>query len=425
VLQENEENAHRRLSACVPFCLAAAADQVPAVSIEYGLRMSIIAQCFKVPSFLGEDKPFNYHLLLSKYIFCFYYSSLQMDQSIIKQRLLKALIAVSIATAVGTFGFYFISGGTTPIGDCLYMTITTLATVGYGEVIPMTPLSRAFACFLIVFGVGTLLYFASTVVALWVELDMSKVRRRRKMEKTISQLSNHIIVCGVGTTGGHVVRELIATKTPFVMIDTNEAKLEEMHTVAAQLGKRALGIVGDATEDKVLEDAGISRARGLVAALRNDKDNLYLILSARYTNPKLRIVSRATEEDAAPKIMRAGADRVISPNLIGGLRIASEMLRPEVVEFLDMMMRDMDKNTRIEQVTLPPGSPLSGMKLANTNIRKSTDVLVIAVRDKNRKYTYNPGPDTVLSEEATLIVLGAADSVIRLRESIVGRNNVV
>ena len=344
-----------------------------------------------------------------------------MEQNI-KKRIIKALSALLTAVTVGTIGFWIIEGGEVSIGDCLYMTIITLSTVGYGEVIPMTPLGRGFASFLIIFGMGTLLYFASTVVAFWVELDMTKVRRRRKMQKTISQLEDHIIVCGVGATGGHVVREFIATKTPFVMIDTDKERLERLHAVSVEQGCEALSVAGDATDDRVLHKAGIEKARGLVAALRNDKDNIYIVLSARHVNPKLRIIARAMEKDAPPKILRAGADQVVSPNLIGGLRIASEMLRPEVVEFLDMMMRDMDKNTRIEQVPLPPDSPLEGKKLSDTNIRKSTDVLVIALRDKYGKYTYNPGPDTVLAREATLIVLGAADSVIRLRESILGKS---
>lgn len=330
-------------------------------------------------------------------------------------RMIKALSALLIAITVGTIGFWIVEGGEVSIGDCLYMTIITLSTAGYGEVIPMTAMGRGFASFLIIFGMGTLLYFASTAVAFWVELDMTEVRRRKKMQTTIGELEDHIVVCGVGTTSSHVVRELLATKMPFVMIDTDEAQLERLHAVAQDLGEDALSVTGDATDDRVLDKAGIERARGLVAALRNDRDNIYIVLSARFTNPKLRIIARATEKDAPPKILRAGADQVVSPNLIGGLRIAFEMLRPEVVEFLDMMMRDMDKNTRIEQVSLPPDSPLEGRKLSDTNIRKSTEVLVIAIRDKRGKYVYNPGPNTVLSREATLIVLGSADSVIRLR----------
>jgi voltage-gated potassium channel len=344
-------------------------------------------------------------------------------EAFLKHRVFKALVALLIAVTVGTVGFWIIESGKASWGDCLYMTIITLSTVGYGEIVPLNPVGRAFASLLIIFGMGTLLYFASTVVALWVELDMGRVRRRRKMDKTISQLSDHIIVCGIGTTGGHVVRELVATKTPCVMIDSDEEQLKLLSAIVSERGQSALYVVGDATDDRVLAEAGIERARGLVAALRNDKDNIYIILSARQTNPKLRIIARAMEKDAPPKILRAGADQVVSPNFIGGMRIASEMIRPEVVEFLDMMMRDMDKNTRIEQISLPPGSPLTGKKLMETNIRKTTDVLVIAIRDTEGKYIYNPGPDAVLSAEATLIVLGDVDSVIRLRKSVRGKTD--
>lgn len=355
--------------------------------------------------------------MLSRDDVYFYYIRSIMERQP-NNRIVRALTALLAAITVGTFGFWVIEGGNVSFWDCLYMTIITLSTVGYGEVIPMTAAGRAFASFLIVFGMGTLLYFASTIVAIWVDLDMARVRRRKKMEKIISQLTDHIIVCGAGTTGGYVVKELVATKTPFVMIERDEARIETLVSYCRDNGVEPLYIVGDATDDKVLEQAGVARAKGLVAALRSDKDNIYIILGARHHNPKMRIVARAMEIDAPEKMVRAGASQVVSPNLIGGLRIASEMIRPEVVEFLDTMMRDMDQNTRFEQVTLPDNSPLAGLELRNTNIRKSTDVLVIAVKEKDGTYLYNPGPSTVLSENATLVVLGAAESVARLRTSI-------
>jgi voltage-gated potassium channel len=340
-----------------------------------------------------------------------------MDRSLI-QRVVKALAVVVIATSIGTMGFWIISGGDISLGDCLYMTIITLSTVGYGEVIPMTPGMRAFACFLIIFGMGSLIYFGSTVIAFWIELDMQNVRRRKRMQKTIDQLTDHIIVCGVGTTGTHVVRELLAARTPFVMIENREERIEELKERVEHDGQNFLYITGDATEDRILNEAGMKRAYGLVAALPSDKDNLYIILSAKQANPNLRIISRATEKDAPSKMLHAGANKVVSPNYIGGLRIAAEMLRPQVVEFLDMMLRDQDQKARIEQITLPLDSPLMGKRLSDTNIRKATDVLVIAIREKDGKYIFNPGPSALLSENATLIVLGSVDSIIRLRKSI-------
>jgi voltage-gated potassium channel len=345
----------------------------------------------------------------------------------INHRVMRALGAVIIAVTVGTVGFWLILDGRASLGDCLYMTIITLSTVGYGEVIPMTMGARFFASFLIIFGMGSLIYFGSTMVAFFIELDLQQVRRRKRMQKTINDLENHVIVCGVGTTGVRVVHELISARRPFVMIESSEERLEELKRIFKLDGDetKAPFVLGDSTDDRVLHEAGIERASGLVAALPSDKDNLYIILSARQINPKLRIVARAIERDAPPKMVHAGADRVVSPNLIGGLRIASEMLRPQVVEFLDQMIRDPNQNTRIEQVVLPEQSSLVGKRLVDTNIRKATDVLVIAIRDKAGVYTYNPGPETVLTEEAILIVLGSMESIFRLRESVAGKSHSV
>lgn len=332
--------------------------------------------------------------------------------------MLKALSAVGIAVTVGTVGFWIIEGGEAALIDCFYMTIITLSTVGYGEVIPLDMAGRIFASVLIILGMGSLIYFGSTVIAFWVEFDLQRVRRRKRMQKTIDQLKDHIIVCGVGVTGARVVRELVETKTAFVMIDINNDKLTHVRDMHVETYGPIPFIHGDATQDLVLQQAGIERASGVVAALRSDKDNLYLILSARQLNPALRIVARAMEKDAPPKMLRAGADRVVAPNLLGGMRLASEMIRPDVVEFLDVMLRDREQNTRIEQVSLPEGSPLVGRKLSDTKIRKNTEVLVIALRDNSGAFIYNPGPETVLTEGATLVVLGARDSVIKLRSSL-------
>ena len=342
-----------------------------------------------------------------------------MDNNI-SNRVVKALIAVVTAMTIGTAGFWFIGEGAYSFGDCLYMTIITLSTVGYGEVIPLGSAGRMFTSVLILFGMGSIIYFGSTIIAVWVEIDLQQSRKRKKMQKAIDNLKDHVIICGVGTTGAHVVRELLDTKTPFVVIDISLERIQEVRqSLEGMVGAdRFLFVHGDSTEDRQLELAGIKRAAGLVAALRNDKDNLYLVLSARQFNPGLRLVARATEEEAPKKMIRAGADRVVSPNLIGGMRIASEVVRPQVVEFLDQMLRDKDQNIRIEQVELRRGSPLVNKKLSETKIRKSTDVLVIAIRDRDGGYTYNPGPEAVLQEESTLIVLGNTDSVIQLRNSL-------
>ena len=236
------------------------------------------------------------------------------------------------------------------------------------------------------------------------------------MQKTIDNLSGHIIVCGLGTTGTHVVSEFMATKTPFVVIETNECRIREFEADNRHNGG-LLYVHGDATEDRTLNRAGIENASGLVAATPSDKDNLYLTLSARQLNPNLRIIARVTEPDARPKMLRAGADQVVSPNYIGGMRIASEMIRPQVVEFLDMMLRDKERNFRIEQVHLHSGSPLLDMRLSDAKIREKADVLIIAVRGEKGNYDYSPGPDTMLKKDTILIVLGAQKEVARLRKT--------
>ena len=337
------------------------------------------------------------------------------------KRVMKATSAVLIAITVGTIGFKLLATNEASLFDCFYMTIITLSTVGYAEVVSLNTAGHLFASVLIVMGMGALIYFGSTIVALWVETDLQQVRRRKKMQKDIDALRGHVIVCGCGTTGSRVVEELMDTQTPFVVLDSNPEAINAMvQSYAAAQNKKGLPlhINGDATEDKILFQAGIERASGLVAALRSDKDNLYLIFSSRQLNPDLRIVARAMEKDAPPKMIRAGANRVVAPNILGGLRIASEMIRPDVTEFLDIMLREKEQNHRIEQVTLPVNSPLIGRKLSDSRIRKATDILVIAIRNSDGTFEYNPGPDTVLREETTLVVLGAMESILKLRKSL-------
>ncbi|MBK6574660.1 MAG: NAD-binding protein [Sandaracinaceae bacterium] len=229
--------------------------------------------------------------------------------------------------------------------------------------------ARLITLALIVAGSGTLLYFISNLTALIVEGDLQGLLRRRRMERAIEHLQNHVIVCGIGTTGRHIVRELSTAGTRFVVVDTNRERIEEM---VEHMDGELLYILGDATDDAVMERAGITQCHGIIAALSDDRSNLFVTISARALNKTARIVAKAVEASTERKLYRAGADSVVSPNYIGGMRLANEMIRPKTVEFLDRILQDRDGNQlRIEEIAIPEGSSIFGRTLSQTRIRNT------------------------------------------------------
>ncbi len=335
-----------------------------------------------------------------------------------RRRLTLASIALLIVIAAGTIGYFYLGEGRWSVSDCLYMTVITLTTVGFGEVLAEfhhVPHVREFTMVLILFGMGSFLYFASTLTAFIIEGELRTALREKRMRKRISKLEDHVIVCGAGTTGRHVIEELIATRTPVVAIDLDPDCLE---AIATAHPKANYGyVVGDATNDNILAQAHPETARGFVAAMHNDKDNLYLVVSARQLRPSARIVARGAELQVLDKLKKAGADTVVSPNFIGGMRIVSEMIRPHVVRFLDNMLRDDKDTIRIEEVSVPEGSGLSGCTLAQANLRKSINILVLAIeRVEGGEYIYNPSGETKIESGMTLVVLGSLGHVAELRE---------
>lgn len=329
------------------------------------------------------------------------------------------LVLLVITVVAGTAGFYLMGRGQWSVERCLYMTVITISTVGYSEVIPVSQIShgRIFVILLILFGMGSVVYFGSSIVALVIEKDISKYWREKKMLKEISKLRNHVIVCGAGTVGKQVIMELIVTRTPFVVIERDESKIDEIRKEFNF--KNPLYVIGDATDDEVLMEAGIENARGIVVALPSDKDSLIVTVTARQISRDLRIVSRCHEPSVVQRIIKAGANSVVSPNIIGGMRLASEMIRPRVVEFLDLMLRDKDRNLRIEEAKIPDDSDLIGKRLQDTWIRKITSLLVIAVKDTVKgRYIYNPGPDFQIETGTTLILLGTSDDVYTFKKRL-------
>ena len=334
------------------------------------------------------------------------------------RRLLAALAVLHTLVFAGSAGFWMLGQGRWGFMDCMFMTVITLSTVGFGELNHMSevPGARALTVGLIVSGVGVLAYVQGNLTAILVEGAIGNAWRRNRMRKQIAEQSGHIVVAGCGATGKHVIEELIATRTPFVVIDSDIGHLERVS--GDLMDNKMLFVIGDATDDHTLIAAGIKSARGVVAALTHDKDNLFVTLSARSLNPSARIVTKIIEDDAARKMIKAGATSVVSPTMIGGRRMASELIRPEVNEFLDQMLRDKDKNLRLEETTIPDRSSFIGMALKDTPIRRETRLLVVAVRDADRSFTYNPDPDFVITQGTTLIVMGEADSVVKLRRMI-------
>jgi len=337
-------------------------------------------------------------------------------------RLLSASIFLSVAVGVGTMAYYQIGQGRWTLFDCLYMTVITLSTVGFGETLEgmdAVPEARMVTMILIVVGSGTLLYFLSNFTALIVEGDLQGILRQRRMQRHIEALEDHVIVCGAGNTGEHVVAELIDADIPFVVIEQDE---QRMQMLSDDFGTELLYILGDATDDHSLEDAGIERARGVISCLHTDKDNLFVTVSARALTLErqkatpLRIVTKAVDSSAIRKMQRAGASAIVSPNQIGGLRLVSEMIRPRAIEFLDRLLR-ADRRLRIEDVTIPHGSNLDGRTLADAAIRQ-TGALVIAVRQTDGTFVYNPKGSLQLRAGASLIVIAHTEDVKRLSEGL-------
>lgn len=305
-------------------------------------------------------------------------------------------LLLAVVGVVGTLGYMVIEGWT--FFDALYMTIITVATIGYGEVNPLSPVGRAFTIVLIVIGVGAVAYGFSTLTALWVEGAVTDVWERKRMEQHIAALRDHVIVCGGGQTGRHIAEELRKADRPFVIVEIEEGRREALR----RLGHDVLFIIGDATDVEVLRKARVERAFGLAACMPSDKDNLFTILTARELNRQMRVVSRLISDDAGPRLASVGADAVVSIARIGALRIASEMLRPHVVSVLDAMLREPSP-IRVQEARV--GAAVAGRTIAGLNLLDRAGVLVFALREAGtRHHVFNPPPSRVLQEDDILIV---------------------
>lgn len=300
----------------------------------------------------------------------------------------------------GTAGYWFVGGGKHTLLDCFYMTVITILTIGYGEIIDLTNNSwgRLFTIVIAFTGIGTATYIISTFTALIVEGQLKETFKKRRMEKSIKKLNEHYIVCGAGRVGSVILNELISTGRPCVIIDRDEEIIQLISDKYPEL----IAIAGDADLEEVLEKASVKTASGIFAATGDDNQNLVISLTAKYINPNIRVVARCLEAANQQKMRKAGADTVITENYIAGMRMASEMIRPTVVSFLDKMLADKDKNLRVEEIKV--GKRYSGKKIADIEMDKFCDTLILAVTFDNN-WTYSPKGDYTLNDGCSIVVI--------------------
>ena len=322
-----------------------------------------------------------------------------------RTQLVYSLAALAGVAAFGTVGFSLIEGWS--LGDSLYMTVMTVTTVGYGPPKDLSPAGRNFATAFMVIGVGTAGYLLSTAVQSLVRSEILAAYGERRRAREMSKIRDHYIICGAGRVGSRIVREMRREGVPFVVVESNAQLAGELGLPDTQV------LIRDATLDETLLEAGVERAHGLAACLSDDAANLYVVLTARTLNPKLHVVSRAVEESAVPKLIRAGANRVIAPTIIGSHRMAQALLKPAVADFMDSVAAE-GLDLAFEQFEVMEASPLANLKLKETNIRAELDIVVVAIRRPRGEMVFNPSGDTQVRPGDLLIGIGRAESLTEL-----------
>lgn len=300
---------------------------------------------------------------------------------------------------IGTAGYLYIGGPGASVLDALYMTFITVATIGYGEIFDMShnPGARIFTMVIAFFGIGAVWYLFSTFTAFVFETNLNQAFRRRRMQRRIAELHGHYIICGIGRVGGYVADELRRTERPFVVVD-NDAGAIEAHEART---RHDLQLQGDAADDEILLAAGIERCAGVFAVTGDDSRNLVISMSARALRPEARIVARVHDRRNVEKTRRAGADEIVSPDFTGGMRIASAMLRPHAVNFMDMMLRS-GSNLRVEEIVAPP--QFAGC--AVESFKPGRDYLLVAIREQGDRWNFNPAPgDRIRAGDAVIAIV--------------------
>lgn len=329
----------------------------------------------------------------------------------VHKRVAAIIILIAIVVIGGTVGYRIIEDW--PVNEALYMTIITVTTVGFQEVRPLSAAGRIFTILLILSGVVLIATGANLILSSIIKGTFGEIFRRQGMEKKLDKIREHFIICGVGAVGEDIIQEFVHAGEPFVLIDKEKDTLEKI----VKENPDMLYVLGNATEDEILKCAGIDRAKGIIAVLSNEVDNLYICLSARALNPKLRIIARAIESESIDKLKKAGADYVFSPEKIGGIRLAAAALRPAVTSFLDTILRGEHLNLVLDEVTVQGRSGVVGRTLQETAITKNIGIIILAIRSSQTdKLSFNPSSETVINPGDILISFGAPEQMTQLRK---------
>ena len=329
--------------------------------------------------------------------------------NIFESKLYKAFILLLIVVVIGVLGYMYFSDDT--FINALYMTIITITTVGFGEIHPLSENEKLFTIFLILMSIIILGYAATILTEYIASGELLERIKFKKVQKKIEQLNQHAIVCGYGRNGKQAVTKLKKFKMPLVIIENDDERLEEIEE------DKLLYIKGDATKDEVLEKAGLVKAKSLITALPSDADNLYVVLSARQLNKKMTIVSRASDDSSDGKLRIAGADNVIMPDKLGGDHMASLLVTPDIVEFVDKLAIDRENATHLEEILveeLPQEFLLKSIR--DLDLRRKTGCTVIGFKTPDNDYVINPEPDTTLISDSKLIVLGNSEQILNLNK---------
>lgn len=320
-----------------------------------------------------------------------------------------ATFLLALILITGTVGYIYFEEWSA--FEAFYMTVVTISTVGFGELHPLSETGRLFTAFLIVSGTGILAYTLGSLVQFMVEGKFRDIIGIKKMTQHIEKLNNHYIICGFGRIGKFISNEFSANKLPFVIVEQNQDVCE----ILKEDGY--LYVQGDATIDATLEEAGILNARGIITGVTSDTDNVYITLTARGLNPNLYILARSGEEKTEKKLLRAGASKVISPYTIGASRMAQAVLRPSVVDFIDIATGYHHLELQIEEIRVGQGSNLAGKTLQDSSIRSTHNIIIVAIRKKNAAdMTFNPAANTTIEGGDTLIILGKPEAIENLEK---------